>query len=163
MHHYCTYCLEKARAFIPVNKIAKTAAAMAITACVLCGAAIGPPAVTPVGAAPSVYVVLDAAAHPVLGPADHGEHEPPHPAEAVLTADGSAATYSATAPTARVYDGLPSAWPVSSGAAPTMVTGPAHDIHGMPPHAMLPPYGQPRIMPATGPHGAATSTWARTW
>jgi hypothetical protein len=93
--------------------------------------------------------------------ADRSDHEPPHPERTELTTDGSAATYSVTAPTGTASNGLPLSltWPqpTTAGAAATMllITAPP-PYDALPEHALLPSY-RPPVPFAAGPHGAPTS------
>ena len=147
---FCARCLEKLKAFIrkpehgdpdDVSPAAWVARALAAV-CISCSASIlGPAAAAQAGTPAPRYSV----SHPlttigsvqVPGPAEPGDHDPPHTEGAQLTRDGSAWTYAVTAPTASALSVPPPRWPTAT--------------FGLPDHAVLPPYSS-----APGPHAAQT-------
>ncbi len=147
---FCTRCRIKARAFIrkPTNgkpgdvSPAIRLASIITVGCMLC-TPLGEPAA--VAGAPPTAAALVSIVHavdpvirfPVQGPAEAGDHEPPHTEGPEQTRDGSAPTYAVTAPTAQALSVPPPGWPAGT--------------LGLPGHAVLPPYP-----PAPGPHAAPT-------
>ena len=147
---FCARCREKLKAFIrkpehgdpdDVSPAAWVARALAAV-CISCSASIlGPAAAAQAGPPAPRYSV----SHPlttigpvqVPGPAEPGDHDPPHTEGPELTRDGSARTYAVTAPTASALSVPPPRWPTAT--------------FGLPDHAVLPPYSS-----APGPHAAPT-------
>jgi hypothetical protein len=152
----CERCRDEAKAFIKtvhlkaaqLKEVAIKLGKAGIAACVLCTAAIGPPA-PPASAAAQPPARAEYASYsamwefqpahdfivelvgraggnpmrPMILAADRGDSEPPHFDGPEQTRDGSAATYSGTAATLGVASGLPdvSAWPQSAAGAATTV------------------------------------------
>jgi hypothetical protein len=161
--NFCAQCREKAKAFIRkpeggkpggVSPAARLARAAAVT-CLLCGAIIEP--ATAAGAqvgTPADYSVMQLAGPavqvPVTGPAAPGDHEPPHTDGPELTRDGSAATSSVTAPTARA-PGLP--WHALLRQYPPgpVPLPPPPGPHAAPTHRLAPPAVPGPFRPASGP------------
>jgi hypothetical protein len=122
----------------PAARVARALAAV----CISCSASIlGPAAAAQAGTPAPRYSV----SHPLTmigpvqmpGPAEPGDHDPPHTEGPELTRDGSVPTYAVTAPTSSALSVRPPRWPTAT--------------FGLPDHSLLPPYSS-----APGPHAAPT-------
>jgi hypothetical protein len=133
---FCAICREELKAFIwkpehadpddvsPAARIVRALAAV----CISCGASIlGPAAAAQAGTPAPRYPVSNPLTTigpvQVPGPAEPGDHDPPHTKGPELTRDGSASTYAVTAPTASALSVLPLRWPTVTFGLPALAAG----------------------------------------